>query len=50
MEWRFGWTVVGQWFTSHEIVEGLKITLEATVLAMILGHRHRPAHRGDEVV
>jgi polar amino acid transport system permease protein len=37
MEWRFGWTVVGQWFTSHEIVEGLKITLEATVLAMILG-------------
>jgi polar amino acid transport system permease protein len=37
MEWRFGWTVVGKWFTSHEIVEGLKITMEATVMAMVIG-------------
>jgi polar amino acid transport system permease protein len=37
MEWRFGWTVVGQWFTSREILEGLKITVEATVMAMVLG-------------
>jgi polar amino acid transport system permease protein len=37
MNWRFGWNVVGKWFTSNEIVNGLKITIEATVLAMILG-------------
>jgi polar amino acid transport system permease protein len=37
MEWRYGWTVVGHWFTSHEILTGLRITLEATVIAMVLG-------------
>jgi polar amino acid transport system permease protein len=37
MVWRFGWTVVGQFFTSHEILEGLKITMEATVMAMAIG-------------
>jgi polar amino acid transport system permease protein len=37
MVWRFGWTVVGQFFTSHEILEGLKITMEATVMAMVIG-------------
>jgi polar amino acid transport system permease protein len=37
MAWRFGWTVVGQFFTSREILEGLKITMEATVMAMVIG-------------
>jgi polar amino acid transport system permease protein len=35
--WRFGWTIVGHYFTSSEILQGLVRTLELTVLAMAIG-------------
>jgi polar amino acid transport system permease protein len=35
--WRFSWTIVGQYFTTSEILHGLLTTLELTVLAMIVG-------------
>ncbi len=35
--WRFRWDVVGQYFTSSEILRGLVITLELTGLAMLIG-------------
>lgn len=35
--WRFGWTIVSQYFTSSEVLNGLVVTLELTVLAMIIG-------------
>ncbi len=35
--WRFGWNVVGQYFTSTEILHGLLLTLEPTVIAMAAG-------------
>lgn len=36
-EWRFGWDVVGQYFTSAEVIDGLVRTLELTVIAMAMG-------------
>jgi polar amino acid transport system permease protein len=35
--WRFYWNIVGQYFTSSEILHGLVITLILTVLAMTVG-------------
>jgi polar amino acid transport system permease protein len=37
LEWRFGWDVVFQYFTSSLMLKGLVITLELTVLAMVIG-------------
>jgi polar amino acid transport system permease protein len=36
-EWRFSWDIVGHYFFSSEILHGLLITLELTVLAMLIG-------------
>ncbi len=36
-EWRFSWDIVGRYFTSSEILRGLLVTLELTVLAMAIG-------------
>jgi polar amino acid transport system permease protein len=36
-EWRFSWNVVGHYFTTSEILHGLVVTLELTVLAMLVG-------------
>jgi polar amino acid transport system permease protein len=35
--WRFGWDVVNRYFTSSEVLHGLIITLELTVLSMTIG-------------
>jgi polar amino acid transport system permease protein len=35
--WRFSWTIVGQYFTTSEVLHGLVTTLELTALAMIVG-------------
>ena len=35
--WRFGWNVVFHYFTSREILSGLLVTLELTVIAMAIG-------------
>ncbi len=37
LTWRFGWNVVGQYFTSSEVLHGLVLTLELTVIAMAAG-------------
>lgn len=37
METRFGWEVVGQYFLSKQVLDGLVVTIELTVLAMIIG-------------
>jgi polar amino acid transport system permease protein len=37
MEWRFGWDVVFQYFTSALMVKGLLITIELTLIAMLIG-------------
>jgi polar amino acid transport system permease protein len=37
MTWRFGWTVVGHYFASSEILTGLVRTLLITVIAMAAG-------------
>jgi polar amino acid transport system permease protein len=37
LQWRFGWNVVGHYFTSSEIFDGLLLTLELTVIAMAAG-------------
>jgi polar amino acid transport system permease protein len=37
LKWRFGWNVIGQYFTNQQILHGLVITLELTVLAMTIG-------------
>jgi polar amino acid transport system permease protein len=34
---RFGWGIVGDWFFSGRIVDGLVVTLELTALAMAIG-------------
>jgi polar amino acid transport system permease protein len=34
---RFGWEVVGQYFTSSQVLQGLVMTIELTILAMIIG-------------
>ncbi|HEV2427780.1 MAG TPA: amino acid ABC transporter permease [Acidimicrobiales bacterium] len=35
--WRFDWNIVGQYFTTREVLDGLNRTLELTVLAMVIG-------------
>jgi polar amino acid transport system permease protein len=35
--WRFSWNVVGRYFFSSEVLHGLVVTLELTVLAMFIG-------------
>lgn len=35
--WRFDWNIVGQYFTTREVLDGLNRTLELTVLAMAIG-------------
>ena len=37
LHWRFYWTEVGQYFTTSDVLHGLVITLELTVLAMVIG-------------
>ena len=37
MVWRFGWNVVRQYFFSTEILRGLVVTIELTLIAMTLG-------------
>jgi polar amino acid transport system permease protein len=37
LEWRFGWNVVFQYFTSSLMLKGLVTTIELTVLAMLIG-------------
>jgi polar amino acid transport system permease protein len=37
LRWRFYWNIVGQYFTSSEILHGLVITLFLTVIAMTIG-------------
>jgi polar amino acid transport system permease protein len=36
-EWRFSWDIVGHYFTTSEILHGLVLTLELTVIAMTVG-------------
>jgi polar amino acid transport system permease protein len=36
-EWRFSWNIVGQYFFTSEILHGLIVTLELTVIAMFVG-------------
>lgn len=35
--WRFQWDVVGQYFFTSEVLHGLLITIELTVISMIIG-------------
>ena len=37
INWRFSWNVVWHFFTSSEVLHGLLVTLELTVLAMLIG-------------
>lgn len=37
INWRFGWDVVGKYFTDTQILHGIVVTLELTVLAMTIG-------------
>jgi len=37
LKWRFGWDVIAKYFTNQQILHGLVITLELTVLAMAIG-------------
>ncbi|MGI8761209.1 MAG: amino acid ABC transporter permease [Jatrophihabitantaceae bacterium] len=37
MQDRFGWHVVGQYFLSRQVLDGLVLTLELTVIAMAIG-------------
>jgi polar amino acid transport system permease protein len=37
LKWRFGWNVIFHYFTNGEVLRGLVITLELTVLAMVIG-------------
>jgi polar amino acid transport system permease protein len=34
---RFGWDVVGDYFFSHRVIHGLLVTLELTVISMVIG-------------
>jgi polar amino acid transport system permease protein len=36
-QWRFEWNIVGQYFTSRQVLDGLNRTLELTVYAMVIG-------------
>ena len=35
--WRFSWNIVGQYFTTSEILHGLLTTIELTVISMVIG-------------
>jgi polar amino acid transport system permease protein len=35
--WRFSWNIVGQYLTTSEIFHGLLVTIELTVIAMVVG-------------
>ena len=37
LDWRFGWHVVGQYFTTADVLKGLLVTVELTLVAMTLG-------------
>ena len=37
MKWRFGWNDIFHYFTNHLVLKGLVVTLELTVLAMVIG-------------
>jgi len=37
LKWRFQWNIVGQYLTAPSVLRGLLLTLELTVLAMIIG-------------
>jgi polar amino acid transport system permease protein len=37
LEWRFYWNIVFHYFTTSEVINGLYLTLELTVLAMLIG-------------
>ena len=37
LDWRFGWNVVGQYFTTADVLKGLLVTVELTLVAMTLG-------------
>jgi polar amino acid transport system permease protein len=37
LKWRFGWNVIFHYFTNGQVLRGLVITLELTVLAMVIG-------------
>ena len=37
LQTRFGWEIVGQYFTSSQVLNGLVMTIELTILAMIIG-------------
>ena len=37
LQTRFGWEIVGHYFTSSQVLKGLVMTVELTVLAMIIG-------------
>jgi len=37
LESRFGWHVIGQYFGSRQVLDGLVMTLELTVIAMVVG-------------
>ncbi len=37
LHWRFFWNVVGQFFTTSEVLHGLVLTLELTVFSMSIG-------------
>jgi len=37
MQTRFGWHVVGQFLLSHQVLDGVVVTLELTVIAMLIG-------------
>jgi polar amino acid transport system permease protein len=37
MVWRFSWNEVGQYFTTSDVLHGLLLTLELTVMAMTIG-------------
>ena len=37
LEWRFQWNVVGHYLTAPQIIRGLFVTIELTILSMIIG-------------
>ncbi len=37
VNWRFSWNIVFHYFTSSEILHGLVLTIELTILAMLIG-------------
>jgi polar amino acid transport system permease protein len=37
VNWRYGWNIVGQYMTDTQVLHGIVVTLELTVLSMIVG-------------